>query len=153
MPWSNGFMPKGSELFMISLAVVEGKDDLCPNHVTGLDASDRMRCYSWYRMQESSVRESSLWWPLGERSHLRGMGTIGRRRSSSLTFPALVRRFLAWIPSFAFKMHFFGLLWVKETQIQVLPWAMPKSQPIFPTCLVLVELEYPSEDYSIGNCL
>lgn len=24
---------------MISLAVVEGKDDLCPNHVTGLDAS------------------------------------------------------------------------------------------------------------------
>lgn len=39
MPWSNGFMPKGSALFMISLAVVEGKDDLCPNHVTGLDAS------------------------------------------------------------------------------------------------------------------
>lgn len=36
---------------MISLAVVEGKDDLCPNHVTGLDASDRMRCYSWYRMR------------------------------------------------------------------------------------------------------
>ena len=39
MPWSNGFMPKGSELFMISLAVVEGKDDLCSNNVTGLDTS------------------------------------------------------------------------------------------------------------------